>query len=110
MYRNAAVAAVSGGLVLALSTAYAQVPISSPPPRCSCSEGQELTDASKPARGAATATVWNCLCGSSQCVIGHAPTARSELVMNCMSGAAKKEETPVAPSALQDKRRKSAPK
>lgn len=107
MYRNAAVAAVFGALIVALSPVYAQV---SPPPRCSCSEGQELTDASKPTRGAATATVWNCLCGSSQCIIGHAPTARSELVMSCMSGAAKKEETPVAPSALQDKRRKSAPK
>ena len=104
MHTNVAIAAALGALVVVLSPVHAQI---GSPPLCSCSVGQDLAEASKPERGTSPVTIWNCLCGSSQCVIAHAPAARSELVVNCMSSVAKKEEKPVAPSRLQDKRGKS---
>ena len=78
------------------------------PPRCSCSEPQELSDALKPTR-AAPLIIWNCMCGGTQCVIAHAST-QAGTEMNCLPGAVAKTEEPAAPPKVQQKRPRDAQK
>jgi hypothetical protein len=77
------------------------------PPRCACSEPQELHDAVKPTR-AAPPMIWNCTCGRAQCVIAHAPTNQAEVAMNCLLTLAPQSEEALASPKAQEKRPKGA--
>jgi hypothetical protein len=104
MRMNMMAAGLSLALAAAVSPASAQV--GSAPPRCTCSEGQELTDVAKPVRSV-TLTVWNCTCGESQCVIAQAPTSQAAPGMHCAARAIRREEPAAAPVAPQETRKRS---